>query len=232
MDRRPACQSDERAGGAIPTDERTISDGSQLTVVRITDSQDARLEPLLSIYEMAIPLRERKSEAALRAMASSPVHRVFAASKAGRMLGFCALYAGKVALLEYLAVDEAARGHGVGAELYRRGRDTLESGPLLVEVESDREDVADRALRSRRIAFYRRLGCRRLKGLEFIFPLRGAGAPPKIDILVDAFPGASVPGALAAEWLREIYDAVYECPPDDRRLIEMLGALPPELPLE
>jgi hypothetical protein len=99
---------------------------------------------------------------------------------------------------------------------------------LLLEVDSDREPAADRELRTRRKAFYRRLGCKVLEGLEYVLPLPGQGRVPAMDLLVDSGgePIDSVPKPLVTTWLREIYTQVYSCPVDDPRLLGMIASLP------
>ena len=104
--------------------------------------------------------------------------------------------------------------------------------PVLLEVDSDREDSSDRALRTRRERFYRRLGCLRLAGLRYLMPLAGEGAPPEMDLLV--YPAeplgrparSEVPRSEVKRWLETIYRDVYHCPPDDPRLAQMVAGLP------
>lgn len=197
----------------------------------LVDPADTRFEALLALYRTAIPLRERKPDAEIRGMAASSVNRVLVATADDVVTGFSTLYVGeRVALLEYLATDPDVRGRGLGAALFAEARAT--SGlPLLVEVDTDRVDCPDRALRSRRIRFYRRLGCRRLEPIDYISPLPGEGPAPRLDLLVAGIAGVSVPAAEVADWLREIYSAVYGCGDGDPRLVAMIAALPDPVPL-
>src|SRR4051812_22865440 len=81
----------------------------------VTAPADSRLDALLQLYQAAIPARERKPAAAVRAMAASARHRVGIAEAEGRLAGFFLLYVGEsLALLEYLATDESLRGRGLG----------------------------------------------------------------------------------------------------------------------
>lgn len=201
-------------------------------IARLDDPRDPRFEPLLALYARAIPARERKPDAAIRAMAASPQQIVLVAIDDDALIGFALVYTGPgLALLEYMAVDETRRGSGLGAALYRAARAAAGDRPFLVEVESDREDTPDRALRTRRIGFYHRLGARRLEGLDYVLPLPGDGPPPLIDLLVDGWPADAVPADVVADWLREIYANVYACPPDDPRLAAMNVTLAPRLTL-
>jgi GNAT superfamily N-acetyltransferase len=129
------------------------------------------------IYEASIPPSERKPVEAIRAMAAHDEYRLVAALRDDTVLGFVALFAPPdetFALLEYLAVDKAARGAGIGAGLFRAAADAVASARrplgLLLEVEADQAgDPADIRHRRRRIAFDRRLGCRRASGLRSCF---------------------------------------------------------------
>src|SRR5258708_28832960 len=100
-------------------------------------------------------------------MVVAPEYRVWIAQDAGRVLASSILFLPRGAgftLLEYMAVAPEKRGRGFGGELFRR---TVEQAvtpegagfPVVLEVDSDREAASDRAMRTRRIGFYRRLGC-------------------------------------------------------------------------
>ena len=204
-----------------------------MTTARLTDPGDARFEALLALYTRAIPARERKSGSDVRAMASSPEHHVLSYGVGDDVLGLALLYVGRrIALLEYLATAERVRGRGVGGRLYGEAKNTCAGLALLLEVDSPQEESADRAMRTWRVGFYRRLGCRRLAGLDFILPLAGAGEPPLLDLLVDNVPGETIDAGTVTSWLTEIYGRVYGCPPDDPRLQRMIASLPPTVPLD
>src|SRR5207302_238261 len=65
------------------------------------------------------------------------------------------------ALFEYLAVDERHRGRGMGAALFRHVLAAVAGRAVLLEVDSDRDPSPLQHERSRRLAFYQRLGCQR-----------------------------------------------------------------------
>jgi GNAT superfamily N-acetyltransferase len=172
-------------------------------------------------------------------MIDAPDYRVWVAKTGDLVRGFSILFvpaAGGFALLEYMAVAPGQRNHGLGAELFRQ---TVEQAvtpegrklPVLLEVDSDREDASDRALRTRRERFYRRLGCLRIAGLRYLMPLPGAGSPPEMDLFVyreePLGPARSeVPRSEVKHWLETVYLDVYHCAPDDPRLAQMLAGLP------
>jgi GNAT superfamily N-acetyltransferase len=207
---------------------------------QLASSEGETFRQLYAIYAASIAAREQKRESWIAAMIDAPDYRVWVAKAGGLVRGFSILFvpaAGGFALLEYMAVAPDQRNHGLGAELFRR---TVEQAvtaegrklPALLEVDSDREDASDRALRTRRERFYRRLGCLRIAGLHYLMPLAGEGSPPEMDLFVyRAEPLGSpahseVPRSQVKQWLETIYRDVYHCAPDDPRLAEMVSGLP------
>jgi GNAT superfamily N-acetyltransferase len=212
---------------------------------QLASSQGETFRQLYAIYAASIAAREQKRESWIAAMIDAAEYRVWVAKAGGLVRGFSILFvpaAGGFALLEYMAVAPDQRNHGLGAELFRetmKAALTPEARPLpvLLEVDSDREAASDRALRTRRERFYRRLGCLRIAGLRYLMPLPGEGSPPEMDLLVypaeplgglarSEVPRSEVPRSEVKRWLETIYRDVYHCAPDDPRLAQMVAALP------
>lgn len=152
-------------------------------------------------------------------------YRFFAGlSKAGQVHSFAVLYIGEAAtLLEYLAVEEAHRGNGVGAALFQHCA-VLGNGPMLVEIESPDGEGSNQLVRLRRMDFYRRLGCRVIQGLGYRLPL--SLETPPMRLLVH---GLADRDALSVEevkaFLTTLYTRVYDKSADDARIAEMLDGL-------
>jgi GNAT superfamily N-acetyltransferase len=214
---------------------------------QLASSEGESFRQLYAIYAASIAAREQKGASWIASMIDDPQYRVWVAKAGDRVRGFSILFApaaGAFALLEYMAVAPDQRSHGLGAELFRQTvahAVTPEGGqlPVLLEVDSDREASSDRALRTRREQFYRRLGCLRLAGLRYVMPLAGEGSPPEMDLFVyRAEPLGRRPArneiarSEATRWLETIYRDVYHCPADDPRLAQMVAALPDPLPLD
>jgi GNAT superfamily N-acetyltransferase len=207
---------------------------------QLASSEGETFQQLYAIYAASIAAREQKRESWIAAMIDAPEYRVWVAKAGDLVRGFSILFvpaAGGFALLEYMAVAPDQRNHGLGAELFRQTMKaalTPEARPLpvLLEVDSDREAASDRALRTRRERFYRRLGCLRIAGLRYLMPLAGEGSPPEMDLLVySADPlgrvaGSEVPRSDVTRWLETIYRDVYHCAPNDPRLAQMVAGLP------
>lgn len=211
---------------------RSVPRPTDLQLSMVHDPSGSEFEALYSIYRRALPTRERKSREALIAMMARPGYTFLIARRADRVLGFAIVFISPstdMVLLEYMAVDEDLRGSGIGTALFEHARSqaTHEGGvaPVLVEVESDREEGSDRNLRARRKAFYRQLGCREIEDLDYIMPLPGTGPPPLMDLIVCGLKGDSIPTARLTKWIEAIYTEVYGCPPDDPRIQRMLTGM-------
>jgi ribosomal protein S18 acetylase RimI-like enzyme len=222
-----------------------------VTLERLESADGEPFRQLFAIYAASITPREQKPEGWLRAMVASPDYSVWiaqtqqpdasapvapaAAPLVPHVLGFSILYMPPgegFALLEYMAVALEKRGRGFGGELFRR---TVEHAvnaagarlPVVLEVDSDREAASDQAVRTRRLRFYRGLGCVRIAGLSYLMPLGGVGPAPEMDLMVyRAEPLVSVPRSDLKRWLQTIYRDVYHCSPDDPRIERMLEPLP------
>jgi GNAT superfamily N-acetyltransferase len=208
---------------------------------QLESSEGETFRQLYAIYAASIAAREQKRESWIAAMIDAPEYRVWVAKAGGLVRGFSILFvpaAGGFALLEYMAVAPDQRNHGLGAELFRRTTEqAVRRGerplPVLLEVDSDREASSDRALRTRRERFYRRLGCRRIAGLRYLMPLAGDGSPPEMDLLVyTAEPLGRLAPSEVRRWLETVYRDVYHCSPDDPRLAQMVAGLPDPVVLD
>jgi hypothetical protein len=119
----------------------------------------------------------------------------------------------------------------LGTKLYEEALLHLGGRPILVEVEAVGPAGPDLEDRERRVAFYRRLGCRRVEGLNYMLPLVAEGTPPPLNLFVGGFKGPTVRSTSLREWLTDIYVGAYDCPANDRRLDLMLGGLGERLTL-
>ena len=127
-------------------------------------------------------------------------------------------------LFEYVAVDDEMRGRGVGANLFLASRMVAgQERVALIEVDAD----LGAPEQAKRLNFYRRLGCRLVRGLEYQLPLDAFGKPPPMWLLVMAQQETMGVSVFALEdWLRRIYAEVYGKGLDDPRLAQMIDPLP------
>lgn len=189
-------------------------------------ADDPRFAAFLAIYEEALPARERKTVAQLAHDLTRPATRLLMLEDADAVIGFALVHVGAgFALLEYMAIRRDRRSAGLGARLFAEATALAGDAPLLIEVDSPRERAArDLSIRLRRIDFYRRCGCRTVRGLDYVLPLPGEGAPPLMDLM--AYTAAPKLRTMdLARWLSAIYADVYAQPNDDPRIVAMLAPL-------
>ena len=203
--------------------------GSSKEFVLITDPDSTEFQRFSQIYEEALPSSERKPHAAVAGLAVRKDYHIIGLKLDGEVVSFLILFTSltqQVALLEYMATDQAHRNKHLGADMFRKAVEIAGSFPLLVEVDSEREDSEDREIRIRRKSFYLRLGCRQIPRLDYLMPQVGDSVPPTMDLLVHHSDVSELPGCEQVRlWLRTIYKEVYDCRSDDSRIDQMVANL-------
>jgi hypothetical protein len=198
-------------------------------IAELESSAGRKFEQFYSIYTGSLVARERKKRHEIEGLIGRPGYRVLVLEESDQVVAFSIVFvalAAGVALLEYMATEKTHRNVGLGAETFEQSLARINNLPLLVEVDSDRENASDREIRARRKRFYRRCGCLEIEGLAYQLPLPGVGASPEMDLMVHPN-GASL--SLSKErlrrWLEAVYVDVYAQRADDPRIAEMLAPL-------
>ena len=190
---------------------------------------DERFEALYEIYASALPVREQKTREEIFALVGRCDYKIIISDDGHQLLGFAIVFVSAtqpVALLEYMATHQDHRNMGLGARIFDASLEAASRRPMLVEVDSERENSADRAIRIRRKNFYRRLGCLQIDALNYVLPLLGEGEPPRMDLLVHPN-GREQPISPheMSDWLGVLYAEVYHQRADDPRIEGMLRNL-------
>jgi GNAT superfamily N-acetyltransferase len=204
-------------------------------ISRVTRADSAEFDALVAIYQASIEHNEQKPADALARAVENPRYRFLIARRRDAVTGFAISYAPApedIWLLEYMAVAATQRSSGVGAALLNATMDLYRTAGRsigVLEVDAICGDDGQRAQKARRLAFYRRNGCRVIDGLDYILPLPGA---PPMHLLVHA-PAAigSIAKARLLDWITAIYREVYARPVDDPRPARMIAPLPDPVPL-
>jgi hypothetical protein len=205
-----------------------------LTIEQLGSGDADAFERALAIYREAIEPSEQRQENELRAALTRGDYRILAAFRGTEIVGLVIAFfphGEDFWLLEYVATTPSERGgRGAGELLVRKVSLTAQERIGLVEVDQPAGDTE--TIASRRLRFYRRLGCRRIGALNYLLPLRTHGMPPPMLLLAFAPDAvASIPARTIEHWLRVIYVQVYGQSPDDPRIAGMIDALPPDTPL-
>jgi GNAT superfamily N-acetyltransferase len=159
--------------------------------------------PWLDLYETSFPPEERTlvSFFLTSSKALTPITLFWPACTSGRLPpGLLTLIPEqRLAWFWYLAVAPTLQGRGLGATLYRDMLARLPADTRAVLLEVERPDLAEtaaqRAVRERRIALYRRLGARTLGGVHYLQfvgphqpPISHAGDAPSLEPLERRLP--------------------------------------------
>jgi ribosomal protein S18 acetylase RimI-like enzyme len=191
-------------------------------------------EEFYRIYADSIAARERKSRSWICEIVGRSDDKILLLRRQNQVIGFSVLFlpqSENFGVLEYMAIADAYRNQGLGGELFRQAMEAArlarqgQPGPMLLEVDSDREESPDQELRRRRQQFYRRLGCAMISGLHYIMPLPGVGPPPEMDLFIYGKDRRQISKAELEKWLKIIYQGIYNCPPEDPRIGEMLAGV-------
>ena len=199
---------------------------------------------MLAIYQSSIEPSEQKPAQELATCLRDPRYHFLVARNGGDVTGFSIQFfpsSGAFWLLEYIAVDQRTRSQGLGCRIFVNAKEAAAArapgAPCLLEVDQPVPPVAlthDKPSNDtvRRLAFYRRLPCRKLEGLDYILPLDVGGTPPPMLLLVHGLETeTSVPKESVRQWLMTIYVEVYQCSPRDARLDVMLDPAGEIIPL-
>jgi GNAT superfamily N-acetyltransferase len=207
----------------------------RLTFRQITNPADPAVGAMTRIYCEAIVAAERKPDEWIAEAVGRGDFRVVAASCNDQVVAMATAFvpgdASDWALFEYLAVDERFRGRGIGAGIFRHVVDLLVDRAVLLEVDSDRDPSPLQHERTRRLAFYRRMGARRVRGLRYILPLDADPPPPGMELLI-ANPPVGLDVAQLREWVSVVYERVYRKSRDDQRIKLMFDAISDPLRLD
>lgn len=197
--------------------------------VEIKDPNSADFEQFFRIYEEALPESERKSRGQVAEFVTRADYHFVVLKSGERVLSFLIVFVSldrEVGLLEYMATAREARNQGLGAEMFKKAAEIAGARPLLVEVDSEREDSPDRALRRRRKHFYLRAGCQQVEGLDYLMPRVDGAEPPMMDLLYYWKGCSTIPSDdLIRGWLETVYAEVYQRPTDDPGIEWMMSRL-------
>jgi len=206
------------------------------------DRADAnQFEEFFRIYSESIEKSEQKPKEAIQKLSSRNDYSIRLLYSESALSGFSLSYLNlekKFALLEYMAVDQSKRSHGLGADLLRDLTTSLfekHMNWLVLEVDSPYQTSADQSLRVRRVDFYKKNRCREVEKLDYILPL--PSAPPDLSMklmLYDIQNTASdtVSALALREIVQDIYVSVDGCDASDARLEKMFSNLPKVLNLK
>lgn len=157
---------------------------------------------VFSLMEKAFPPTERRTKAGQRALFHHSGYSYRILQDEGKnFLGFLAVWdLGEFRFVEHFAVNEAARGKGIGGKALQMWMQEADT-PVILEVEPPETETA-----RRRIGFYQRLGLH-LNDFPYTQPSMQEGQPP-IPLQIMSWP-ETIKEEAFRPWQERIYQAVY-----------------------
>ena len=117
------------------------------------------MKDIWKLYREAFPANERKPRWLLRRQRRRGIGEILALSEGDKTVGLViTAIMGELVLVDYLAVNEALRGGGIGSRALELIRERYSGRRIFLEIEEPREDAENNAQRIRRKAFYERCG--------------------------------------------------------------------------
>lgn len=177
------------------------------------------------IYETSLPAAERKSRGDIEALLTRDDYALSVAISDTAVVAISIVYVDRThrfGLLEYMATRPDCRNMGLGLALFEHALATCRNRTLLIEVESVSGAPRERATQHRRQAWYTRLGCHRLTGLNYCMPQLQNLPPPPLDLMYHPN-GRQTPPQEAdlRAWISNIYSNVYGLN-DNRDIVEAM----------
>ncbi len=190
----------------------------QIRVVRQARLLADQVERFCAINADAFPASERTPCSALREEIADGRRWLFTASYDGSLIGFGVLMpnvARDIHLLEFLAVDHAWRGKGVGTRLLEIIAHELPAGAggILIEVESDEAgSPKELPIRRQRIQFYVRNGFQLINcPFAYCAPNQVGGEDVSMKLMWRGLKDAATPsGYELLECIAGIYTKCYD----------------------
>ena len=128
---------------------------------------------IYKLYQKAFPASEKKPFSMIRKMYKKGVSDVWYFTRQGRFAGLIITINGeKQILLDYLAVDEAQRGTGIGTEILQCMRRQYTGKGVFLEIESVYEDCDNKSQRLRRKHFYEKCGMQSMEVFAWLFGVK------------------------------------------------------------
>ena len=126
-----------------------------------------------ALYLTAFPAAERKPVGIIRRMFRLGRTHVWRILRSGKFAGFAATVNGDgLILLDYLAVDEARRGTGIGTEILSLMRQQYAGKGVFLEIESVYESCDNKEQRIQRKHFYEKCGMRSMDVFVWLFGVK------------------------------------------------------------
>ncbi len=196
---------------------------------------------MTELYKISFPLEERAPIEIMDARFQAKGHQVYITKQKTaeheKTIAFAVVYpfqnVEKICLLDYFAIDPTLRGQGIGSEflqmLFQELIEKQRIRYILIEVDDPRYGT-DTAIRTKRVQFYKRLGCKEIDSVRYYLPSFAGRLP--IEMILMIYPHPQKNQFLASQLktlIRELYVVKYHQKSDLPLLLEILTTIPSKL---
>ena len=206
----------------------------------VKDTNTTQFTQATAIYTESIPAAERQTLDTIKERVNSGKEKLYIGEKDGEVSMMALLYpleGTQFVLLDYIAVKEEHRKHGVGSEFLKNiykitgYRDKL----FLCEVEDPKTGTAqEQETRQKRIYFYRKNGAKILKHVRYLLPPLQGNTPTEMILLVISQSNRLLwlAGDAIKEAVVQIYSELYGRDESDPLLAPVLESIQPQVTLQ
>lgn len=200
-----------------------------------------QFESFFKIYSNSIEKSEQKPKDKVKQISQRSDYLIRLVSSSSEVVGFTLSFVNiekKFALLEYMAVDQTKRSHGLGSELLKDLTASLKSKNLdwlVIEVDSPYQKSTNQSERIRRVKFYEKNECLEIDSFNYILPLPTAPLDLEMKLLLNKINKSKpdeVDSKSVMQMVQDIYVKVYSCEQTDKRLQKMFSNLQEKLKLK
>jgi GNAT superfamily N-acetyltransferase len=206
---------------------------------QVKDTNTTQFTQAIDIYTQSIPATERQPVDTIKERITSGKEHLYIAEKDGQVSMMALLYPladTQFVLLDYLAVKEEHRKHGVGSEFLKNITEIagLKNSLFLCEVEDPKNgSEQEQETRQRRVYFYRKNGAKILKHVQYVLPPLQGNTPTDMILLVISKNDRMVwlAGDAIKEAVVQIYSELYGRNESDPLLAPVLASIQPKVDL-
>jgi len=180
----------------------------------------------IKIYEDSFPANERQPVDIIKKRIKKNLYQMFIGCLDGEVVFMALLYELKntdFVLLDYMATKENFRGKGIGQKFVENMKKELKLAHLILEIENPKYGN-NREQRQKRVKFYRQLGAKELKDINYILPPLLGDIPTEmiLMILLDSDEG-KMEGNLVKKLITQIYKELYNRDENDEFLNKFIS---------
>ena len=207
---------------------------------QIKDTNTTQFTQAIDIYTQSIPAAERQPVDTIKERITSGQENMYVGEKDGKTSIMALLYPlqdTQFVLLDYMAVREENRKHGVGSEFFKNITEItgLKNKLFIIEVEDPKIGTSqEQETRQRRVYFYRKNGAKILKHVHYVLPPLQGNTPTNMILLVISKNDRMVwlAGEAIKEAIVQIYRELYGRDENDPLLSPVMESIQPQVTLQ